>query len=40
MPVTEGTTIEGARVEEIMKDKVRFSFEKKTFDVAVGNEMR
>lgn len=40
MSVTEGTTIEGARVEQIMKDKVRFSFEKKTFDVAVGNEIR
>lgn len=40
MPVNEGTTIEGARVEEIMKDKVRFSFENKTFDVAVGSEMR
>lgn len=37
MPVSEGTTIEGARVEEILKDKVRFSFEKRTFDVAVGN---
>ncbi len=37
MPVAEGTTIEGARVEEIMKDKVRFSFEKRTFEVAVGN---
>ncbi|HET6418771.1 MAG TPA: general secretion pathway protein GspB [Geobacteraceae bacterium] len=40
MPVNEGTTIEGARVEQIMKDKVRFSFENKTFDVAVGSEMR
>ncbi len=40
MSVTEGTTIEGVRVEEIMKDKVRFSFEKKTFEVTLGNEMR
>ncbi len=40
MSVTEGTVIEGVRVEEIMKDKVRFSFEKKTFEVALGNEMR
>ncbi len=37
MPVTEGTTIGGARVEAIMKDKVRFSFEKRTFDMAVGD---
>ncbi len=38
MSVAEGTTIEGARVEEIFQDKVRFSFEKRTFDVAVGKE--
>jgi hypothetical protein len=36
MPVTEGMNIDGARVEEIFQDKVRFSFEKRAFDVVVG----
>jgi general secretion pathway protein B len=36
LSVTEGMTVEGVRVEEIFPDKVRFSFEKRTFDVAVG----
>ena len=40
MSVTEGTTVDGARVEEIFLDKVRFSFQKKIFDVAVGKEMQ
>jgi general secretion pathway protein B len=38
LPVTEGMTVEGARVEEIFQDKVRFSFERRTFDVAVGRD--
>jgi general secretion pathway protein B len=38
MPVTEGMNIGGARVEEIFQDKVRFSFEKRAFDVVVGKE--
>jgi general secretion pathway protein B len=38
LSVTEGMTVEGARVEEIFQDKVRFSFEKRTFDVIVGRD--
>jgi general secretion pathway protein B len=34
--VTEGVVVEGARVEEIFQDRVRFSFEKQTFDVTLG----
>lgn len=38
--VGEGMTVSGAVVEKIFHDKVRFSFENKFFDLAVGNEMR
>jgi general secretion pathway protein B len=38
--VSEGMTVGGAVVEKIFQDKVRFSFENRTFEVAVGNEMR
>ncbi len=38
--VSEGMVVGGAVVERIFQDKVRFSFENRTFDVAVGNEMR
>jgi general secretion pathway protein B len=38
--VSEGMKVGGAVVERIFEDKVRFSFENRTFDVAVGNEMR
>jgi general secretion pathway protein B len=38
--VSEGMKVGGAVVERIFQDKVRFSFENRTFDVAVGNEMR
>ena len=33
--VMEGTIIEGARVEAILQDRVRFSFDQRTFDVPV-----
>jgi general secretion pathway protein B len=36
MSVTEGVTVEGARVEEIFQDRVRFSFGGQRFDVALG----
>ena len=35
-PVAEGATIEGARVEEIFPDRVRFSFANRTFEVSLG----
>jgi general secretion pathway protein B len=38
--VTEGVMVEGARVEEIFQDRVRFSFEKQTFDVVLGRANR
>jgi general secretion pathway protein B len=34
--VSEGAVIEGARVEEIFPDRVRFSFGGKAFDVPLG----
>lgn len=38
LPVMEGTVIEGARVEEILEDRVRFSREGSTFEVALGEK--
>ena len=35
-PVAEGATVEGARVEEIFPDRVRFSFANRTFEVSLG----
>jgi general secretion pathway protein B len=37
-PVTEGNVIEGARVEEILPDRVRFSINGRSFEVPVGNQ--
>jgi general secretion pathway protein B len=34
--VTEGMLVGGARVEEIFQDRVRFSFDKRAFDVVLG----
>ena len=34
--VSEGVVVEGARVEEIFPDRVRFSFNDKTFEIPVG----
>ena len=34
--VSEGVMVEGARVEEIFQDRVRFSFDKQTFDISLG----
>ena len=34
--VAEGVIVEGARVEKILQDRVRFSFGTKTFDVSLG----
>lgn len=38
--VTEGVSVEGARVEEIFQDRVRFSFGSQTFDVVLGKPGR
>ncbi len=35
-PAVEGKTVSGVTVEEIMPDKVRFSYGQKSFEVAVG----
>jgi len=35
-PVTEGEVVEGAKVEEIFPDRVRFSYNEKTFDIPLG----
>lgn len=40
MSVTEGVTVEGARVEEIFQDRVRFSLGSQTFDVTLGKQGR
>ena len=34
--VTEGSVVEGARVEEIFPDRVRFSFNERTFEITLG----
>ena len=34
--VSEGAVVEGARVEEIFPDRVRFSFNDKTFEISLG----
>lgn len=34
--VTEGAVVEGARVEEIFPDRVRFSFNDRTFEIPLG----
>ncbi|MFZ3208821.1 MAG: general secretion pathway protein GspB [Geobacteraceae bacterium] len=36
--VTEGSTVEGARVEGISPDRVRFSYKNEKFDVSLGKE--
>jgi len=36
VPVGEGKSISGVKVEEILPDKVRFSQGQKTFEVPVG----
>ena len=36
-PVTEGSVIEGARVEEILPDRVRFSINDRSLEIPVGN---
>jgi general secretion pathway protein B len=35
-PVKAGSVIDGARVEEILPDRVRFSFQHRNFEVSVG----
>jgi general secretion pathway protein B len=35
-PVTEGEVVEGAKVEEIFPDRVRFSYDEKIFDIPLG----
>jgi general secretion pathway protein B len=36
LPVMEGTIIEGARIEEILADRVRFTWEGSTVEVGLG----
>lgn len=36
LPVLEGTMLEGARVEEILPDRVRFSWQGETFEVTMN----
>jgi general secretion pathway protein B len=36
-PVTQGSVIEGARVEEILPDRVRFSINDRSLEIPVGN---
>lgn len=36
VPVVEGKSVSGVKVEEIMPDKVRFSQGQKSFEVPVG----
>jgi general secretion pathway protein B len=37
MPVSVGSVIEGARIEDIQENRVRFSRGKKKFEISVGN---
>jgi len=37
MSVSVGSTIDGARIEDIQGDRVRFSYNGKTFDILVGS---
>lgn len=37
--VSEGMTVSGVKVEKIFPDRVRFSFEKRTFEVGVGRDL-
>jgi len=39
-PVANGSVIEGAKVEDIQKDRVRFSYGGEKFDVALGKSNR
>lgn len=38
LPVMEGTLIEGAQVEEILADRVRFAWKGRTFEVLLGEK--
>lgn len=40
VPVSDGAVIEGVKVEEIQKDRVRFSFKGETFEIALGKSNR
>jgi general secretion pathway protein B len=40
MPASEGTTVDGVRVEEIFPDRVRFSFRNERFEVVLGKSSR
>lgn len=39
LPVMEGTLIKGARVEEILRDRVRFSLAGRRFEVSLGADL-
>ena len=39
LPVMEGTVVEGARVEEILADRVRFSSAGRSFEVELGDAL-
>jgi len=38
--VSEGVMVEGARVEQIFQDRVRFSYDKQTFEIPLGGQAR
>lgn len=40
VPVSGGAVIEGVKVEEIQKDRVRFSYKGETFEIALGKSNR
>lgn len=40
VPVSDGAVIEGVKVEEIQKDRVRFSYKGETFEIALGKSNR
>lgn len=40
VPVSDGAVIEGVKVEEIQKNRVRFSYEGETFEIALGKSNR
>ena len=40
VPVANGSMIEGARVEDIQKDRVRFSYGGEKFEVDLGKSNR
>jgi general secretion pathway protein B len=40
IPVSNGSVVEGARVEDIQRDRVRFSYGGERFEVTLGKTNR